>query len=44
MGKKKLLDFIAVLDERKDGCIINQVCAILYRYMEKRGRLPGRQE
>lgn len=41
MGKERLLDFIAVLDEKEDGYIVRQLCAMLYRYLEKRGRLPA---
>lgn len=41
MDKKWLLDLIAVLDEKEDSRIVRQLCAILYRYLEKRRRSPA---
>lgn len=39
MQMERLSAFIALLDEAQDGYILRQLCAILYRYLEKRGRL-----
>lgn len=38
MGSKELSSLINQLGE-DDGWIIRQVCAIIYRYLKKRGRL-----
>ena len=41
MGIKELSLLVEQLGE-DDGLIIRQVCAILFRYLEKRGRLQNR--
>lgn len=38
MALKRLMNMISVLDER-DEHIVKQLIAILFRYLEKRGRL-----
>ena len=36
---EKLKTLLTKLDDKKDSNIIRQLCAIIYRYLEKRGRL-----
>lgn len=36
---EKLKTLLTKLDDKKDSNIIKQLCAIIYRYLEKRGRL-----
>lgn len=36
---EQLTNLLSKLDEKNDLNIIRQLCAILYRYLEKRGRL-----
>lgn len=36
---EKLKTLLMKLDDKKDSNIIRQLCAIIYRYLEKRGRL-----
>lgn len=36
---EKLKTLLTKLDDKKDSNIIKQLCAIIYRYLEKRGRI-----
>ena len=39
-----LQQYVQTLTNEKDEHIIRQLCAVIYRYLEKRGRLPEQKE